>query len=303
MSDENVETDKKTWLTLSAIIFCVIIYIGINCAEGNAADINNLRKWGYLDPLDIWNGKYWGLIISPFIHIELWHLIFNAFWLYIFGEAIEIEFGKMKWILFFVLSAFVSSGFELAFTNSCGIGMSGVIYSMFGFLWIARKYYPKLHELMNNKTVYIFLIWLIGCFIIDYKGSYIGNIAHLSGLLFGVLIAQVFVNKSQRLITIPLLSSMIVCTIVTLFWCPWSYIWVTNKAIDAYAQGKYDDAILLCESSIELGQDPEWVWDCIARAYWNSRNIKGYENAIKNLRKINANKADEIEKLTRYKVE
>src|SRR5581483_4808370 len=88
-------------LTYLACAACVVVFIGIHFAR----DPNSweaFSKWGVYNPERLRGGAYWGFVTSAFVHLELWHLAFNVYWLYLFGSRLEREIGIGPWLAFFL---------------------------------------------------------------------------------------------------------------------------------------------------------------------------------------------------------
>ena len=64
-------------LTAGACAICVALFIAIT-ADGAGESWERLARWGYLPAPRIWDGAYWALLTSNFVHIALWHLAFNV---------------------------------------------------------------------------------------------------------------------------------------------------------------------------------------------------------------------------------
>jgi len=299
VTEERSKEESKPWLTWIVLGIFLIIFVGLKI-ESDPYDLKTLSKWGYLSSIDIWNGGYWALITSVFVHIEEWHLMGNFLWMFILGGSIELEIGKLRWLIFFFFAALVSSGMQLAFSGNSGLGASGVIYAMFGFMWVTRNHYSKFKTVLNNSTIYLFVIWLIGSIVATFAGlANIGNAAHVSGLFFGVGIGMYCIFNNRRSIIITALALMMMASVVSLFWSPWSVAWVSKQAYDALSTRDYKAAIPLYRRSLEMGQDPGWVWQSLAVAYWELGDSRAYEEAINNLRKINEKQAIELDKTIR----
>ncbi|WP_296404777.1 rhomboid family intramembrane serine protease [Psychrobacter sp.] len=90
-------------LLLSFIgLFVIQIASGVDI---NEPSLKSLLKWGANAlPYTIGN-EPWRLISSAFLHIGLMHLLFNCFAMYYFGQAAEVTFGSVKFLLLFLLSA------------------------------------------------------------------------------------------------------------------------------------------------------------------------------------------------------
>jgi membrane associated rhomboid family serine protease len=74
---------------------------------------------------EIRRGQVWRLFTSIFPHLDILHLLFNCYWLWVFGSHIEQVYGHAKTAALIALFAVGSSSFEFAFAQG-GDGLSGV---------------------------------------------------------------------------------------------------------------------------------------------------------------------------------
>ena len=180
-----------TWIVCAA---CVGIFVEISQGKSHIND-----TLFYLTSAGIRSGNYWGLLTSVFTHVQLWHLFFNVYWLWILGGLLEPAIGRLNWTGFFLIAAIVSSGAQFAISGSTGIGASGVVYAMFGFMWIGRERYPGFQRIVTKQTILLFLGWLIFCIIATRLNIFwVGNTAHVAGLLFGTGAAFLVLRNKTR---------------------------------------------------------------------------------------------------------
>lgn len=178
-------------VTYATLLWCVSVYLLVNRAlsEGNEWQVL-IVKLGYTDRQILADGQWWGMVAAAFIHVDLWHLAFNMYWLVKFGTLMERGLGSVKTALFFAVTAFVSSTYQLQIGGH-GIGFSGVVYAMGGFMWGAWPRYTGFLEGFNGHTLRWFLLWQGVCFLLSWGGMLpIGNTAHISGMLFGFLLGM-----------------------------------------------------------------------------------------------------------------
>lgn len=136
----------------------------------------------------------WRLVISILPHLDFMHILFNAWWMVIFGKSAEWYFG-WKWMLGFIcLSAAVSSGLQFAIEDG-GLGLSGVVYALFGYLWVLSRNDPVFFGKVTERTAWLFGGWFVFCFIATELGYMnVGNVAHGAGWLFGWLAGRRWVG-------------------------------------------------------------------------------------------------------------
>ena len=165
--------------------------------------------WRRTDPgmKPILQGQIWRLVTPIFIHIGFLHLVFDMYWLYILGGAIERRRGRPRYLSLIVLTAVVSnlaqyylghvdwsaSPPRLIYSPAFG-GMSGVVYGLFGYVWMKARFQPELGLGIHPNTVIFMMVWLVLCmtpairYVID---SGVANAAHVAGLVVGMLIGYV----------------------------------------------------------------------------------------------------------------
>ncbi len=259
-TDAAKQYTPQPWVSRLAIVACVLIFLGL-AVQNDYESLESISKFGYLPANAVWDGGYWALISSAFVHFALWHLAGNVYWLWVLGSRLERTIGSPRFLGFFVLSAFVSSSFQLAISGSTGIGASGVVYAIFGFMWPARHRFPEFREVLNVRTLQLFAMWLVGCVVATYlKVWEVGNAAHISGLLFGGTVAGYFVVRYKPRLMLAGAVALVVLSIIPLFWCPWSVTWLSDKAYDAHAAQRYDEALDLYTQIIYLDRDGAWAY-------------------------------------------
>lgn len=282
---------RLTWLLSGA---CVLIFLGAQ-AIGNVDSWEPYEKIGYYSPDRIWEGAYWGLITSALVHLDFLHLAMNLYWLWTFGHAFERAYGPARWLIFFVTAAWVSSGIQML-TGDPGLGASGVGYALFGFGWVARNYRDEFREVVDDGVVRLFVGWFFLCVAGTLFGvMQIGNGAHLGGLLFGVLTAQLAQAPQRRLWSSLGLAALTALSVLPLAWCPWSMNWTAIQAGRAHQAQRYMEAAGWYHQSLKLGQDPTWAWHSLAGIYGYLQLDAEYADALRNLRQLSPAKADEVE--------
>ena len=147
------------------------------------------------------DGQYWRLITPAFLHFGWLHIVFNCLWLWDLGRRIEQIMGHLNMFMLFLVIALVSntSQFEFGGGGLFG-GMSGVVYGLLGFSWIAPQLQPA-WPIQPPKVIMIFMIgWLFACMsgLVEVLGfGAVANAAHLGGLLCGGVVGAVFAGVSR----------------------------------------------------------------------------------------------------------
>src|SRR5689334_17785643 len=111
-------------ITYGICALCVIATLVYH----NPTEAPAFARWGpILAPSaeQIWDGAYWGLLTTFFVHGNIAHILFNMMVFLQFGRAMEASMSPWAYILFLTASATVSCGCEMAIMGQPGIGASG----------------------------------------------------------------------------------------------------------------------------------------------------------------------------------
>ena len=179
----------KVLIALSAIVFLVSGF------GGNAGSIQylfiteykisgNMIQWlGGLP--EITSGQVWRLVTPIIIHFGFIHILFNMLWLKDLGSQIENRFSSRYLAFFILFCASLSNVSQYIISGPSFGGMSGVVYGLFGFIWIRSRYDPISGFYLDRIVV----IMLIGWFFLCLSGLIggIANTAHGVGLIFGMV--------------------------------------------------------------------------------------------------------------------
>lgn len=237
------EVTDLPMVAILAIVTCVSFYFAWGRNDASSVPNELSRVW-FQNPNDIWNGGYWSLVTSAFVHFNFFHILFNLYWLWLLGGTMEKAIGSAKFFGFVVVAAFVSSSFQLALSGNAGVGFSGVNYAFFGFMWISRFYFASFRGVLSDGVIKMMFIWLFLCIALDKMNILpVANVAHFTGFIFGCGVGAIFILHYKRDIVIPAFTVFLVLSVVTLFWAPWSMQWSGMKALEAHEAGRYEEAL------------------------------------------------------------
>jgi GlpG protein len=168
---------------------CIVLAIAASLWRG----LKQPLDWFVVTGDAFWT-EPWRLVLSILPHADFMHILFNAWWMVIFGKTAEWYFG-WKWMIGFIaLSAAVSSGLQFAIEDG-GLGLSGVVYALFGYLWVLSRNDPVFFGKVTERTAWLFGGWFVFCFVATELGFMnVGNVAHGAGWLFGWLAGRRWVD-------------------------------------------------------------------------------------------------------------
>jgi GlpG protein len=157
--------------------------------EGRMVYWNNLR--------DVERGEVWRLVTPMFLHLDVAHLVFDVLALLALGTRVEASRGPVKTLAMVLLIAAVSNVAEFYVewsliggpklewkANPQFGGMSGVVYGLFGYLWMKGRYAPQLGLAAPPEMVVVMIGWFVLCAVEVIPN--VANVAHAAGLLAGV---------------------------------------------------------------------------------------------------------------------
>jgi GlpG protein len=136
---------------------------------------------------DIRNGELWRMVTPIFIHLSIYHLLFNMLSLLFFGSQIEHRISTWRFGVLVLVIALFSNFLEALCQGPFFGGFSGVIYGLFGYVWMRSIYAPQEGYLLSPSAILIMVGWLFVCMwgVLDTP---IANWAHGGGLAIGMVI-------------------------------------------------------------------------------------------------------------------
>lgn len=152
--------------------------------------------------LDGWSPV--GMIGSVFLHGDIFHLVGNMIFLYVFGNIICSRLGNLRYILVVIALALIESSVHNIFAGGKAIGASGVINGVIGvglvlfpinnvscFWWVL--YRVGTLELECRHLVVIWLFFDILGVVLGGQG--VAYWAHLGGLAGGIGVGLLLLKR------------------------------------------------------------------------------------------------------------
>ena len=204
-----VRTPSMIWRN-PGLGMATIVLIGASVLAALASGFDG--SGAILDPLrisvqepflrEVHEGEIWRLITPIFIHFGPIHLLFNMLWLKDLGSIIEYREGSLKLILMVAIVAALSNFAEYyhdvsPFNPAPNFGgMSGVVFGLFGYVWIRGKFDPRSGYYMDSTNVSLMIAWFFLC-VFGIVG-HVANTVHAVGLGTGMVWGWVSAMWSQR---------------------------------------------------------------------------------------------------------
>lgn len=146
---------------------------------------------------------WWAILVSMFLHGSVGHVVFNMWFLWIFGNNVEDAFGRIAYVILYLLGG-VAATLTFVFANPTStdplVGASGAIAAILGayaVLFPGHRIISLVGFWLVPLPAALFLgIWFIAQF--GLGGTNVAWEAHAGGFVFGV-VATLFVRR--RLLT------------------------------------------------------------------------------------------------------
>ena len=138
-----------------------------------------------------------GKMLSPILlHGGLIHLVFNMTWLWDLGRRIEAVQSSLNFAGTIVVIALISNTVQYfeGGGNNFG-GMSGVVYGLFGYIWMWQLFDPR-KGLNLPRSLVIYMLAMLALFTyLDL--DMIANAAHMGGFLAGIVYGALVATISR----------------------------------------------------------------------------------------------------------
>jgi rhomboid protease GluP len=178
--------------TIILVAANVLVYICTSLVGGSfiETDYEVMRTFGQYN-LNVFEGQYWQLISSIFVHADIIHLGLNMLFLLIFGLRAEELFTTEEYFFVYMLSGIAGNIMTLFLmsSNTISVGASGAIFGMYGAgLIYMRKTFG---QSIAGALLYAFLLLMLS------TGIGVNIVAHFGGLATGLIIGYALA-KSRR---------------------------------------------------------------------------------------------------------
>ncbi len=149
-------------------------------------------------------GELWRVITPIFMHGNMLHLAMNLLMLVSLGRLTERIQGTPKFALFVLMLAVFPNllqGLSPEWMRGSPnfVGISGVVYGLFGYIWIRSTLHPEMGIVIPMPMVVIFVGMIVFGLAVGISeavpGWRLADLCHLGGLLVGIAVAYASEQK------------------------------------------------------------------------------------------------------------
>ena len=196
---------SSTYATFAVLTLCVVYFI-LQFVDKERWLFRHLmltqdvlaRTFGRLSLREVASGELWRLVTPIFLHNDIFHIGFNMLWFVQFARAIETRVGPWKLIALIIGIAIPSNLAFFVVSGPVFGGMSGVIYGLLAYMWVANRYALRAEFVFDQTLVNFFVIFYVLCWLLSAVGFRVANTVHGVGALAGGTIAFIVSGYWRR---------------------------------------------------------------------------------------------------------
>lgn len=178
----NAIVDTLVTMGLFAVALWIIYFVDTVFLRSGLKKRFGIRPRSNLNPLS--------LLISPFLHVNLSHLIANTIPFFVLGSLVLVQGQLAFWITTIIIILISGLGvWLLGKPNTQHMGASGLILGYFGFILATVFFAPNLASITLAVIVAVLYLGLIWQVVPLKKG--VSTTAHLFGFLGGIIAAGI----------------------------------------------------------------------------------------------------------------
>jgi rhomboid protease GluP len=166
---------------------CVVMFI-LQLATESLLGVDLITLWGVKANQLIEQGQLWRLITPIFLHGSIIHIGFNMYALFYLGTSLEKSYGRLRFLLLFMLSGFAGNVMSFIFSPYPSLGASTAIFGLLGaegvLIYQNREIFgPNARRALSQLVMIAAINLVIGL------SPGIDNWGHIGGLIGGTMFA------------------------------------------------------------------------------------------------------------------
>jgi membrane associated rhomboid family serine protease len=200
-------SQRPRFVTLALISINVIVYLITALVAREFLDFTQdqngfdaLVNLGAQANVLVAQGQIWRIFTAMFLHESIPHIALNMLSLYFVGSAVELFYGKGRYLLIYLVGG-IAGGivtYFFASQNTVTVGASGAIFAAFGALGVfyiinRRSLGPSANAAIGN-----WVFWLLLNLAFSYYDTGISLTDHLGGLIAGIILGLILLPPLRR---------------------------------------------------------------------------------------------------------
>lgn len=180
-----ISPPRVTYVLLGAI---GVAFLAQTLLGGSTETMTLIRMGAQVNTL-VAQGDAWRLFTAMFLHIGLAHVAFNAWALFSVGRDVEGFYGSVRFLVIYLLTGLAGNVAYYVFgRDGLSAGASGAVFGVIGaevgYFIVHRDLFGSVgRQRLSNLAILIGINLIFG-----FSVPGINNLAHLGGLLSGILL-------------------------------------------------------------------------------------------------------------------
>lgn len=190
-------------IAINVLIYLILLILSATTGQGIGSlgdvDQNVLVTFGAQYNQLVAQGEVWRIFTAMFLHFNLIHIGLNMFSLYLIGVAVEVFFGKWRYLVIYLGSGIVGGivTYFLMPPGTLAAGASGAIFGVFGALGVFYITNRQALGRYGSGAIMNWLFWLGLNLVFGFTTPGIGILDHIGGLVAGIVIAALLIPRMR----------------------------------------------------------------------------------------------------------
>lgn len=188
-------------IALNAIAYLIVALVShefVDFSQDQNGLLALLNVGAQYNPL-VAQGQFWRIFTAMFLHLSLFHIGVNMLSLFFIGPAVEMFYGKWRYLLIYLVSGIVGGiAMYVLVPGGFAVGASGAIAGVFGalgaFFFVNRRALGPAGNAMIGQWAF----WLLINVGFDFYNSSIAWQDHLGGIVAGLILGVVLLPPLRR---------------------------------------------------------------------------------------------------------
>lgn len=190
---------QKAYITITLIAVNILVFLALS-VQGMTEDPQFMLRHGAMYvPCVIEKGEYYRLVTCLFLHFGFDHLVNNMITLLVMGWTLELEIGRVRYILIYFSSGICGNILSAFFDIRIGeyavsAGASGAIFGLIGaLLYVAVRNKGRIGTITQRGLIFMILLTLY----YGFTSTGVDNAAHIGGLASGFVLGILLYRKRK----------------------------------------------------------------------------------------------------------
>lgn len=186
--------------TVTLIVINIVVFFILTMFGDTEDAVFMLQHGAMYEPYIIEGHEYYRIFTCLFLHFGITHLLNNMVLLGALGWNLELEIGKVRFVIIYfasgIIGNIVSLFYDLTLEQpAVSAGASGAIFGLMGaLLYVVIANRGRLGRLSGRGM----LVMVILSLYFGLTSTGVDNLAHIGGLVSGFLLAVLLYRRNQH---------------------------------------------------------------------------------------------------------